>query len=210
MLIVGAKGFAKEVLEILYQLNQLDDICFFDDVNSDISDVLYNRFKVLKSNNEVKQYFKNRNRFTIGIGHPKRRETMFFKFNNLGGEVVSVISPKASIGNFGNKFASGCNIMTGVIITNDVSLGKCCLINLNSTIGHNSKLGDFVELSPNVNVSGNCIIGDYTSIGTNAIILPNINIGINCIIGAGSVVTKNIPDNSIVIGVPGQIIKQNI
>ncbi|MDO9261728.1 MAG: hexapeptide transferase, partial [Flavobacteriaceae bacterium] len=56
-------------------------------------------------------------------------------------------------------------------------------------------------------ISGNCTIGSYAQIGTNATILPNITIGKNVIIGAGSVVTKNIPDNCLAVGIPAKIIK---
>lgn len=44
-------------------------------------------------------------------------------------------------------------------------------------------------------------------IGMNTLILPGITIGNNCIVGAGSVVTKDIPDNSVVAGVPAKVIK---
>lgn len=51
-------------------------------------------------------------------------------------------------------------------------------------------------------------IGDYVWIGTNAIILPGVNkIGHNVIIEPGSVVTKNIPDNAIVIGNPAKVVR---
>ena len=67
--------------------------------------------------------------------------------------------------------------MTGSVITNDISIGKGVIININCTIGHDSKIGLFVEISPGVNISGNCEIGDYTTIGTNATVLPKIKIG---------------------------------
>ena len=50
-------------------------------------------------------------------------------------------------------------------------------------------------------------IGDNVHIGSNAIIMPGVSIGSNCIIGCGAVVTKNIPDNSIAVGVPARVIK---
>ena len=46
MLIVGAKGFAKEVLEVLHQNNQTENVVFFDDVNPDIGDFLFGKFKI--------------------------------------------------------------------------------------------------------------------------------------------------------------------
>ena len=51
------------------------------------------------------------------------------------------------------------------------------------------------------------VICDDVWIGSNVIILPNINIGKGSIIGAGSVVTKNIPEYSVAVGVPARVIK---
>ena len=58
MLIVGAKGFAKEVLEVLHQLKQLDNLVFYDDVNDDVPAFLYGQFPVLKSKEAAAHYFK--------------------------------------------------------------------------------------------------------------------------------------------------------
>ena len=208
MLIIGAKGFAKEVLEVLFQ-NNVHNVCFFDDVNPELTEPLYGKFPVLKSIQEVEVYFKSiSNEFTIGIGNPLLRKKLFEKFTKIGGEFKSTISPKADIGNFGNKIAQGCNIMTGVIITNDILIHKGVIVNLNTTIGHDSEIGEFVELSPGVSISGNCKIGSYSTIGTNATILPKITIGSNVIVAAGAVVTKDIPDNCMVAGIPAIIKKE--
>lgn len=209
MLIIGAKGFAKEVLEILHQNNIFDNIAFFDDVNQDTPNFLYGNFPVLKSLEEAKHFFlEHSNQFTIGIGNPNLRFKIYKSFKKIGGNLVSTISPNSDIGHFGNSIDQGNNITSGVIITNDVTLGKGVLVNLNSTIGHDCNIGDFVEICPNVNISGNCNIGDFTFIGTSATILPNLNIGKKAIIGAGAVVTKDVPDNVLVMGIPAKIIKE--
>jgi sugar O-acyltransferase (sialic acid O-acetyltransferase NeuD family) len=208
MLIVGAKGFAKEVLEILYQNEYKKDIVFYDDVNSDINSKLYDKYYILKSEVEAKDFFlRNGPEFTIGIGGPILRKEMYSKFNNIGGKITSAISVNSDIGHFNNIIDGGCIITSGVIITNDVKLAKGSLVNLNSTIGHDTIIGEFTEICPNVNISGNCRIGNMVFIGANATILPNVNIGKNSIIGAGSVVTKDVPDNVLVVGVPAKIVK---
>lgn len=209
MLIVGAKGFSKEVLEVLYQLNDIDNLVFYDDVNNNVPPKLFDKFPVLKSISEASSYFKTIDpRFTIGIGNPVLRKTLYDKFLSLGGEFTSTISPFAQIGNFGNVVGKGCNIMTGTVITNDIKIEKGVLVNLNCTIGHDSKIGEFVELSPGVHISGNCNIGNYCNIGTNATILPKIVIGNNVVVAAGAVVNSNIPDNCMVAGVPAVIKKE--
>ncbi|MDX1652597.1 MAG: acetyltransferase [Brumimicrobium sp.] len=207
MLIIGAKGFAKEVLEVCRQNNDLKNLTFFDNVNKDIPEKLYERFKILKSDSEVQFFFKEvTSHFTIGIGNPLLRRKMYDKFINLGGIIKSTISPKAVIGNYGNELGAGVNIMSNVVMTSDIKIGKGVLINLACTIGHDTIIGEFSELSPCVNVSGNCVIGNNCFIGTGAIILPGVKIGNNTIVGAGAVVTKDLPENCTALGVPARVV----
>lgn len=209
MIIIGAKGFAKEVLEVLHQLNQLDSLMFYDDINVTIPELLYGKFRVLKSIEEAATHFKLvDNRFTIGIGNPVLRKKIANKFEAAGGILSSTISPSALIGSYGNLIGDGCNIMAGAIISNDVTIGNGCIVYFNSILSHDCIVGNFVEISPNATLLGRCKIGSYTQIGANATILPNVTIGQNVIVGAGSVVTKDIPDNCIVVGVPAKISKE--
>lgn len=58
-----------------------------------------------------------------------------------------------------------------------------------------------------IDLFGEIFVGDNVHIGTNAIIMPGVKIGSNCIIGCGAIVTKDIPDNSIAVGVPARVIE---
>lgn len=51
-------------------------------------------------------------------------------------------------------------------------------------------------------------IGKRCFIGVGAVILPGVTIGDECVVGASTVVTKDVPDNSMVVGVPGKVIKK--
>ena len=98
MLIVGAKGFAKEVLEVLYQNEYEKEIVFYDDVNSDVNGKLYGKYQILKSELEVKDFFlRNGPEFTIGIGNPRLRNEMYSKFNNIGGKLTSAINVNSAV-----------------------------------------------------------------------------------------------------------------
>ncbi len=208
MLVIGAKGFAKEVLEILYQNDEIENVSFFDDVNKDSPEFLYTIFPVLKNKKDAAAYLKTiDNRFTIGLGNPVLRRKLVNDFTELGGVFTSTISAFCNIGHFGNQIGQGCNIMSGTIITNDVSIGTGVLINLNCTIGHDVIISHYVEISPGVQVSGRCKIGAFSVIGSNATLLPDVVIGENVVVGAGAVVTKNIPSNSVVTGIPAVIRK---
>jgi sugar O-acyltransferase (sialic acid O-acetyltransferase NeuD family) len=211
MLIIGAKGFAKEVLEVFHQLKQINNIAFYDDVNANIGELFLDFFPILKNEKEVLAFFKeNGNEFTIGIGNPNLRYIMYQKITKLGGKFTSCISPHAIIGSYDIEIKEGTNILSFATISNSIKIGKGSMIYYNVIITHDCKIGDFVELSPNAILLGNVEVGSYSHIGANTTILPNIKIGKNVIVGAGSVVTKDIPDNSIAVGSPAKVIKNNV
>lgn len=207
MLIIGAKGFAKEVLEVFHQQNQLEGLAFYDDVSIAAPQLLFDRFRVIKSLSQAKEEFLEDPRFVLGIGGPKLRRNMAEKMASIGGSLVSAISLRASIGGFNNIIGIGVNIMTGAVITNDVLIENGVLINLNCTIGHDVVIGEYSELSPGVHISGNVNIGKSVVIGTGAVLLPGVNVGDNSVIGAGSVVNKNIESNVVAVGIPAKVIK---
>lgn len=209
MLIVGAKGFAKEVLEVVHQLKQLENLVLYDDVNEDAPQKLFGRFPVLRTIQEASDYFKTvDNRFTIGIGNPILRKKMYDKFVSSGGVFTSTISPSVNIGFYDVQIENGTNILPGVIISNSSQIGMGCIVYYNSIITHDCKIGDFVEISPSATLLGRSSIGNFSQIGSNATILPNVKIGKNVVVGAGSVVTKDVPDNCVVVGIPARIIKE--
>lgn len=210
MIIVGAKGLAKEVLEIFQQNNELDGLVFYDDVNKDAEHLLYDQFPILKNDLQVQDHFRNVNsRFIIGIGKPKLRYKLFQKFSKLGGIATSSISLFSHLGSFDVIIGEGTVILSNAIFSNSTTMGLGGLVYYNVIVTHDCLIGDFVELSPGATILGRCKIGDFTHIGSNATILPNLTIGQNVVIGAGSVVTKNIPDNSIAYGNPARIIDKS-
>ena len=210
MLIIGAKGLAKEVLEIFHQKNELDNLFFYDDISADVPEKLYGQFPVLKNMEQVHTLFKTDQRFIIAVGIPAFRFQIYSQFMATGGQLVSAISPFAQTGNYGTSIAAGCIIMGGTVISNDVKIGKACLINSNCTISHDAVIGDFTDLSPGVSITGHCIIGSFCNIGTNATILPKIKLGDHVTAGAGAVVTKDVAGGFTVLGVPAKILTSEI
>lgn len=208
MIIIGAKGFAKEVLEILHQNKLLEGLAFYDDVNYDLPGLLYNQFPILKNEEQVKEHFhKFGNDFTIGIGGPLLRKKMHEKFKKLGGKLQSTISQFSDIGSYELQIGEGSNILSGAILSNSVSIGNATIIYYNAIITHDVITGDYVEVSPGAKLLGRCSVGDFSSIGSNTVILPDVKVGSNVIIGAGAVVSKDLPDNCVAVGIPAKIIK---
>lgn len=113
------------------------------------------------------------------------------------------------------NIGEGSSVWFSSVVRGDIeniTIGKYTNIQDNATVHTETdiptKLGDYVVIGHNAIIHG-CTIGDNSLIGMGATVLNNAVIGKNCIIGAGSVVTegKIIPDNSMVIGLPGKIVR---
>lgn len=84
---------------------------------------------------------------------------------------------------------------SGIVVHEYAKIGKNFIIHQGTTIGTTDK--------------GVPTIGDNVTVGANVSIIGDVTIGNNCTIGAGSVVTKDIPDNCIVAGVPAKVLRKN-
>ena len=89
----------------------------------------------------------------------------------------------------------------GIVINKNVKFGKNCVIFQNVTIGDNCS-GKSENKYPT--------IGDNVVIYANAVVIGGITIGDNAVIGAGAIVTKDVPQNTIVVGNPAKIIKEKV
>lgn len=205
MLIIGAKGFAKELLEVCHQLGRTENLVFFDNVSTDLPEQLFGEFPILRSEAEIKAHFEKYSKdFALGIGNPKLRMNMCELFENWGGILNSIISPQASIAKFGTAIGPGATILAHATVTGSAQIGKGLLMYPNALITHDCTIGDFVELSPGATILGACAVGNRVHVGANASILPKLTIGDDVVVGAGAVVTKLCADYQIVKGVPAR------
>lgn len=201
MLIYGTGGHALEILDELKEL-KVPKVCFFNDLDDNL-DEFYGH-QVFHTIRDVKESLTDHFPFVIGIGSPNLRCDKQREMEGLGGVAMSVISSKLYLGTYNLHLGKGLNIMSGVKISSDVSIGDGCLINRNVNVHHGVRIGEFCEIAPNAVLLGNVEIGHQTFIGAGAIVLPGLKIGNNCIIGAGSIVTKDCANHSIVKGNPAK------
>jgi sugar O-acyltransferase (sialic acid O-acetyltransferase NeuD family) len=205
MIIIGAKGLAKELLTVLHWDGKANNIFLFDNVNKDVPDIMYDRFKVIKTWENLKEHFYLESpEFALGVGSHKARSLCAGKAASLGGKLCSIVSSRSLIGTYGVEIKDGVCILSHATITADVLIGRGSLVNKAAIISHDVSIGEFCIISPGAKVLGNAKVGDRTEVGANAVILPGIEVGCNCQIGAGAVVTKNIPDGYTVAGIPAK------
>ena len=209
VILIGTGGHAAEVREYIYYHNRLKPEQFFEilgfiDVNHELH-TKYNYkepFLGALEDHTIRQDVQYMFCFSNMIY--KRQLVSLFK--DAGAKFLTFIHPTALI-------AESCSIGEGVLISHNASVGPMAVIGdfniLNSrcTIGHDTTLEDYNFISPQVSISGNNSIGSYNMFGVNSATIPEVSIGDNNTIGAGSIITRSVADNSVIVGVPGKIIK---
>ena len=200
IIIIGGGGHSKVIVDIIniQRYTNYNIIGYFDDnEKTDLYNVPYlGKIKRIK-NCESKFYY------IIAIGDNKIRRRIYENYNKL--HYISLIHPKSIISQSA-IIEEGCVICAGAIVQSDVKIGKCCIINTNSNIDHESIICDFVNINPSATLCGNVLIGKNTIVGANATIIEKIKIGECNIIGAGSVIIRDTNDHSKLAGVPGKLL----
>ncbi|MFL9595292.1 acyltransferase [Aeromonas veronii] len=130
------------------------------------------------------------------------------------GTIIIVSDEKSFVGlqsslkiGYGTAINEYCNIRAA---GGDIIIGKNCMLAQFVTIVASNHIidcdGNMIDQQwDNSNITVE--IGDNTWIGAGAIILPGVRIGNGCVIGAGSVVTTDVMDNQVVVGVPARFIR---
>ena len=197
MLLFGAGGHAKVVIDCCID-NDVEIQGIFDDKSDLVSlngyDVLGKYDKALFPEDEL----------VITIGENGIRKSIAQKIDHRFGNAIhtsAIISKYASID-------KGTVVFHGTIIQTGATIGKHCIINTGASVDHDVTVEDYAHISPKVTLCDGVEVGEGVHIGAGATVLPNITIGKWCVVGAGAVITQNLPDYSLVVGVPGKIVRK--
>ena len=154
----------------------------------------------------AEKFVKNENYFVNLITRDcvTRFETSL-AISKMGGRFTNFIHPSVNLEMV--KMGVGNYIQEGVILQANVIIGNNSSVHMGSLIGHESSIGHSVFIAHGCNISGLVKIEDGVFIGSGVTVIPRLTIGRFSFIGAGTVVIKDVPSYSVVVGNPGRIIR---
>jgi sugar O-acyltransferase (sialic acid O-acetyltransferase NeuD family) len=208
IVIVGAGGFGREIAWLVDAINQdhpsYDFLGFVDDAGAappegyDVLDTLDGWVARPRAGVQM----------VCAIGDPYTRLRVARRLDAAGSAFATLVHPNVERSRW-VRIGAGSMVCAGNILTTNITVGEHCLINLDCTIGHDARVGEFASLMPGVHISGDVDIGAGVYFGTGAAVINNVRLGAWSIVGAGAVVAGDLPGGVVAVGVPAKPIKAN-
>jgi len=203
LVIVGAGGHGRQLLDLVDAHNRVAQptyrfLGFLDDGPVDL-DLLARRGTRLLGPSARLAELDPDIACAVAVADPAVRRRLDATARATGREASSFRHPTAVVGSL-FEHGPGLFLSAGVIIDTNVAVGRQFHINLGASVGHESRIGDHVTITPGVRIGGNCTLGDDGFFGANASVVPGVTIGDRVVVGANVVVRHDLPSDVVFTG----------
>ena len=199
LLIIGAGGHSKVVIEAARGSDQSCHIKVANQDKAKQGERLLDIFEI----HFLDDWSTVPDNFHVAIGNNKVRKQLAIAGLNHDKKFSSIIHNLACVSDSCN-ISSGSFIAANVIVAAQSNIEIGCIINHAAIVDHDCVIGAYSHIAPNVTLGGGVQIGAECLIGAGAVVLPQVKVGKGVTVGAGAVVTNDIEDNRIVVGIPAR------
>lgn len=201
--IVGAGAQGRVILDIL-RAQRLHDTIEFIDENRELWDTAINGAKVCGCLAQALAQVPPGAGMIVALGNPVTRMSVASHIRAAGVALLNAIHPSAVVMPSA-QVGSGNMIGALAVVNSNARVADDVVVNTGAIVEHDSVLEDGSAVSPGARVGGRVTVGRGSFIGSGAIVLSRCSIGRGAVVGAGAVVTRDVPPNVLVKGVPARI-----
>lgn len=207
LLILGAGGFGREVVDVVDAVNRAHDeapwqlVGFLDD-GSPATDLLDRLGVPLLGGREVLDQHAGA-WYVVGVAAAGPRRALSAAADAAGLHAATLVHPSATLGR-DTTLGEGSILCAHTDVTTHVTVGRHVHVDRQVTVGHDSVLGDLVTLHPGATISGAVTLGEGCTVGSNAVVIQGRTVGAGAFVGAGAAVVRDVEPGVTVVGVPAR------
>jgi len=193
LFIVGAGGFGREAVWTVERINKaaqqpLWNVIGFADDDPAKAAGNFEGYPMLGNCAKASKDFPGASVF-VAIGDNAIRENVYRQLR--GHDFPALIDPSAQVSPT-TEFRHGTYIACEAVVSVGTEIGKFVIINARAGVGHDSKVGDFSNISPGVSLSGHTVVGDHVFMGANSCTAPSVTVGAGATVVCGTPVLANV------------------
>lgn len=206
LVLLGAGGHAK-VLQALAEITQHEIAGVCDPHLAAQGQSSWRGIPVLGGDDVLIDSFAGDTRLINGVGQrvgSSLREDIYNRMRAAGFHFPILIHPSAWLAS-STKVADGAQIMAGVVIQPDSSIGSNSIINTAASIDHDCIIDAHVHIAPGAIICGGVHVAAGAFVGAGAVILPGLKIGARSVVGAGTTLARNLAADQTWLGTASRL-----
>ena len=206
ILILGTHHFAPEVFDLVSDLPDFRVDGFVENIDPARTEEPIEGLPVYWIDEAAR--FTSTHKVICALG-TTRRSRIVAEATSIGFEFATIVHPVGRVSSR-SELGPGTLVSAGAVIATRTRIGAHVIVNRGALIGHDVQIGDFVTIGPGANIAGLCSIGEGAYVAAGALVIDRISVGAGAVVAAGAVVVKDVAANTQVMGVPAQVVKENV
>lgn len=195
VVIVGARGYGKEVISFLEEDGGWNIVALLDEL--DIAELL--GYPVIRP----ESYDGRCKAAILAVGFPHHKVAIVEKYRRFGFEWQRHVDRRAYVSRHAT-IGAGSIIEPFAVVYGDASVGTFVTIKCFTGCGHDTVIGDYATLLPLVGMGGDARIGERCLLSMGCHISPGVTLGADCRVAPGAVVKRDAPPGHILLGNPAR------
>ena len=206
LILLGGGGHCKSVIDVAESAGYT--ILGILDKPEEIGKHVFG-YEVIGTDDDMAKYA-DKAVFVVTVGQiksPDLRIKLHKMLAEANCELATIIASTAYVSKYAT-IGEGTVVMHNAFINAGANVGKGCIINTSSIIEHEAIVSDYCHISTGSTVNGAAKVGEQSFVGSQSVVNQCVAIGERVVIGAGSAVISDLPDGSVVVGVPAKPINK--